>query len=59
MVAKASGETKEITSSLFDKFINEFGKHEIEIEQYFDMTKISPYIENLDSPTSETILVED
>ena len=58
MIAKAMGESKERTQYLFDRFKNEFGKREIEIEQYFDMTKISPYIENLTSPTNETILVE-
>ena len=58
MIAKANGEPKEKTKFLFERFKNEFGKREIEIERYFDMTRISPYIEDLNFPTSDTILVE-
>ena len=58
MIAKAKGESKERTEFLFNRFRIEFGKRECEIEKYFDMTKISPYIEALNSPTTDTILVE-
>lgn len=59
MIAKANGESKERTQTLFDRFKKVFGAHEPEIELYFDITKVQKYIEELDTPTKGDIILEE